>query len=850
MKIKSTIPYLLVFLSGFASLTLQLLWIRQLGLLFGNTAHAADMTLAIFFAGLAIGSWFWGGKSATVRNPMMTFFGLQVGTACGALLYFVILALFHGIYPLVYQNVRLPPLLFAVKALLACILILPPTFFMGGTVPMVVQAQIRDRRTFGARAAWLYALNTLGAALGALATGFYFVRLIGFTWTCILAIGLTAATAFLAFWFSQERDPTGEEHLSDAGDAAPPTKGHSMKRLPLYGVCFVSGFGFLTLEVVWFHLLAQIHTNSIYSFSSVLVIVLLALGLGAAVAARLARLPLKPLPLLAGLLVIGGFAIMLSPFVFMHATEGFRMLDTGRSFGAFMLDLLVKGTVSLGFPAFLLALIFPFLLKAAEAHVLQPGKTMGKLAAIDTIGSIMGALLCGFVFLGALGSWRTIQWVAALYIIIGLLMPIGSSKATWALRASGGALLILLFTLLSPVDMRVTGWNPARPPEEILDVWESSHGTVSVIRDPQSGYVIKLNSNYWLGSTGAAWSQHFQGRIPLLFFPETRSIFFLGMGTGMSAGGALHARFEQVERVIVSELIPDVVQAARTYMTGDFGAVGTQPVDYTSGLFEDPRVSILVEDGRQFLMASGETFDMINGDLFLPYERGAGSLYSREHFRNVKRSLKPEGVFVQWLPMFQLTEFEFGVIARTMLDVFDQVTIWRNNFLPGQEVVALVGHKSGRPLPAAKTESYQSRRSEIAGKHPLRIDSVNLHFDEESVLAFYIGNLTQVADLFQDYPINTDNRPVIEYTAPITITQKIDGFAPTLVGPRFVEFVDRIIAHSPPETDPMLMNRSVANRRLVRAGTELHRYWVTRAMQQPQMASRAWQTFSREWGNE
>lgn len=848
MKIKSIIPYALVLLSGFTCLVFQLLWMRQLGLLFGNTAYAAALTLAIFFAGQALGSWVWGETSRTVRNPMLAFAGLEAGIAVTALLYFGVIALFRSIYPSVYQTINAPALRFTAKGLLALCLILPPAFFMGGTLPMIGQAMIRKRDAFGRRAAWLYAVNTIGAALGAFATGFFLVRLLGFTWTCILAIAITIATGIAAYLLSRTQDD--DSRILPVGFSEPPVSTEPHALLPVYTIGFISGFGFLALEILWTQILAQIHTNSVYSFTTVLIIVLLALGLGAGASARLARLQVHPTRMLACLLILGGLAVTVCPFVFMSITGGFRMLDTSGTLLAFIQVLLGKGALAIGLPAFLLAIVFPFLLKAAESHAKHPGVILGRLAAINTAGSILGSLLCGFVLLEQFGIWRTMQLIAALYLVAGLLLPIGRSRTGIAIRVSGGVVLVLLFTGLNSVGLRATGWDPARPPNRMLDLWETSHGTVSVTVDENSGYVIKMNSNYWLGSTGAAWTQHFQGRIPLLVYPQTRSVFFLGMGTGISAGGALDPRFVLLERVVACELAPEVVTAARKYMTGDIPVPGERPIDYTCGLFTDPRVEIVVEDGRQYLMASGESFDMVNGDLFLPYRRGTGSLYSREHFANVKASLSPDGVFVQWLPMFQLTEFEFGVIVRTMLDVFDQVTMWRNNFKPGQEAVALFGHTTAAPLPANPADSAATRMTDVAGKDPLRLDTLDLIYDEENALIFYCGNITAAKDRFQHYPLNTDDHPVIEYAAPISIRKKVDGFPPTLVGPRFVDLVESLLAHCPPDADPMLENRSATNRRLVRAGAELHRFWLAKAMNQPRQATTAWKQFVAEWTNE
>ena len=156
---------------------------------------------------------------------------------------------------------------------------------------------------------------------------YFLVRLIGYTWTCIIATAITGAIAAAAYLLAHEQDDDPQTLPSGFHEAPTPCAPHAV--FPLYAICFVSGFGFLALEVLWTHLLAQIHTNSVYSFSTVLVIVLLALGLGAAAASRLARLRAHPTRVLASLLILGGVAVTACPFVFMAATNGFRMLYTG-----------------------------------------------------------------------------------------------------------------------------------------------------------------------------------------------------------------------------------------------------------------------------------------------------------------------------------------------------------------------------------------------------------------------------------------------------------------------------------------------------------------------------------------
>jgi spermidine synthase len=442
------LPSILLFLSGFSGLVYQVLWMRQLGLLFGNTSHATAVTLAAFFGGLAAGSWFWGRRSKSARNPLRTYAWLEAGIALTALLYFVVLHLFYSIYPEVYQRVASESsLLLAVKFLLALILVFPPAFMMGGTIPMIGQAVIPKTNELGIKAASLYACNTVGAAAGAFAAAFFLVPSIGYTWTCITAVSVTVLVATLAGLHSKTQTSHPETTIAVHTTRSP---------LSVSLLCFLSGFVFLTLEVLWTRLLAQIHINSVYSFSTVLVIVLLALALGAAAASGLARLKANPRTLLSGLLLLGGLSIALSPFIFMAATEGFQLLDTNGAMADYLLALFGTGAITIGLPAFLLGIIFPFLMKSEEPFARQAGTSIGRLSAINTFGAIAGSLLCGFVFLTHLGLWRTLQLSAALYLITGLFLPNSWSKPALILRGACVTVLVLLFTLLSPIGLRST----------------------------------------------------------------------------------------------------------------------------------------------------------------------------------------------------------------------------------------------------------------------------------------------------------------------------------------------------------------------------------------------------------
>lgn len=858
--------YVMVFFSGFAGLLYQILWMRQLGLLFGNTSHAAALTLGVFFFGLAAGSWFWGSRSARLAHHLRTYAWLEVGIAVGGLVFILILHFFHNIYPALYQWVGPGWKLSAWKCLLTLAMVFPPSFCMGGTIPVLGQFLIKSQNTFGATAAKIYGINTIGAAFGAFTTGFFLIVLLGFHQTCFVGILISAAIATASFALARKPAPITLEASVDASATKPeqshraskksssrlqkasppiaaPDSIHAASRSVIYTFAFISGFNVLALEVLWTRMFAQVHENSVYSFSAVLIIVLLCLALGALSASWLAKRNAPPLQTLLVLFVLSGIGVCISPFIFISLTNQLEMIPTNVSFGHYLWNLFSTGFATIGPASFVLGTVFPFLMKSEERFAFQPGKSIGTLSAINTMAAILGSLTCGFLMLQYLGMWRSVQIIAASYFVVALFIPLGAGPLKVASKAMTAFLLLISLTILSPAKFPVTGSVPGAEPETVVEVWEASDSTVAVVHSNQNGYAIKTNSNYSLGSTGAAMSQIFQSRIPLMVYPQSESVFYLGMGTGATAGEALNTEdFKNIKKVVVCELSAKVVTAAEKYFAG--GAGGT---DYTNGLFKDPRATVLVEDGRNHLKTTNAKFDMINADLFLPYQSGTGSLYSLEHFKSVRNRLNPGGVFVQWLPLYQVSEYEFGVITRTMLSAFDQVTLWRHNFQPGAEIVALVGHQDKSPLPACDLDVKKEKWEAVADAEHTDMQNLLLPINEQTVLLFYCGNVTASRHLFDRYPINTDDKPIIEYKTPISLHRGHKDGKPHFVADKFAGMVDKLLTNTPPFSDPMLAGRTPQNRNLPLAGAAFHRAGIARVFNDQESWMQNWKDFRKNW---
>jgi spermidine synthase len=267
---------------------------------------------------------------------------------------------------------------------------------MGGTIPILGQCLICRQAEFGTRAARIYAVNTIGAACGAFATAFVLIGNLGFRLTCVVAIGISTVAAVLAFKLS--RNIATVEGIDDVV-ANPPQRQSSPKKsqkLPIaqHGtwmtrrqisfLAFFSGFNVLALEVLWTRMFAQVHENSVYSFSSVLIIVLVCLALGAWLASKLAG-GQSPTPQSLLLLTsTGGCALCISPFVFIWITDNLHMLPSETTFAAYVIRLFATGFVSIGPACLLLGAVFPFLMKGEEQFVTHPGKSIGRLSSINT----------------------------------------------------------------------------------------------------------------------------------------------------------------------------------------------------------------------------------------------------------------------------------------------------------------------------------------------------------------------------------------------------------------------------------------------------------------------------------
>lgn len=673
---------LLALFSGGAALAHQLVWTRRLVDLLGASADTFSKVIGAFFAGLALGAWLASRSDASGRRS----FWWRVASAELAVALLALPALFSvNLTDWLSHRIQSD---FTLRLLLPVLFVLPPAAAMGLTMPWMIQA-LSQRRPFRSRhAVWLYAVNTAGGIAGivwimALALPRWGVE--GASWSAVLLNAIAAAGAvILALAAAVRRSASSATELPSSSDQRSETTDRFAAVL-----AFASGFLVLALEVVLQHQFAQVTVNSLFANATVLAMVLLALAIAAAVAPLLARgIGSDSMALRLGL-AAASLLCAAQPFVFTSLCNGIQILPYELAPAAYVQEAL-QVSVLAAVPMLLAAgLVFPMLLRSAIAGA-APVRSVGLLLAWNGLGGWMGAEVTQGFVAPNFGLWGSVAAISIAYFVLLLADLWQGQTLKHALRtatrqAPQRALapgLALLFTggavVIATLSVDDLPQASLAPGERLAAVAVAREGVVAAVERGPDDWQILFNNSYTLGGSKAQFNQERQAHVPLLLHGRAKSVATLGVATGSTAAGAaLHPGVEHIDAI---ELSPVVLDYARRFF---------EP--YNRRVFADSRVQAITADARWVMTRKQASYDAVIGDLFLPWRTGEGRLFAREHFQNVKRALKPGGVFCQWLPMFQLTEAQFKTIARTFREVFPDAFVVRGDFYAELPILGLVG---------------------------------------------------------------------------------------------------------------------------------------------------------------
>ena len=701
------------FISGVVALIYEAAWQREFTLLFGSSAPATAAVLAAYFAGMGLGAFILGRFVSRTRRPLIVYAVLEVLVAVGALLVTPILNLYASQYENLFARFHGTNLFFLIKAALAFLSIAIPTFAMGGTLPVLAQLFERDRARFGQLAGWLYVLNTAGAALGVLLFPPWLAAF-GMTRGTQFCVCINLALAATAYFLSRK---VTLKHTATLQSALTPLNRVILRRCLF--IAFVSGFITFALQVGWNRAFAQIHENSIHSFAVLVALFIAAIAFGAQLSRFLLRSGWSWQQILGRSWLAAGFFLLFVPHLFVFLTGELKFVASVHLLAN---PRLLAPAIVMLLPVVLIAVSLPTVLHAAANNSPRnAGQIAGNVVSANIIGSVIGALVAGFVFPAALGLWKS--FLACSVIVFIVAVPLLFQNLKLRLRAVIPYLLLAFVTFSQ--ELPKARLEAARG-EKLLAVREGPHGITAVV-ERENSRRLKQNNHYTLGGTAAIGDERLQGHLPLILHPRANKVAFLGYGTGITASSVF---FHNITNAVALELVPEIADLA-----GEF--------------FSQPNANfarhhpVVIEDARNFLRGTTATFDVIVGDLVVPWRNGEGALYTLEHFQAVKSALSSNGLFCCWIPMFQLGREDFEIILRTFLSVFPEAQVWRGDFSPREPALALM---YGR----AVAQDFSKK---------MNPDSANSHLQFPGAFwMHYVGMVTNISG----GPLNREDRPIIE----------------------------------------------------------------------------------------
>lgn len=746
----------LFFVSGMTGLLYEVAFSKMLGYVFGATAYAVSAVLAAFMAGLAAGAHFGGRRAARIARPLTGYGVLEIGVGVVCAITPVTFGLLTDAY---VAAARAAPgslaVLTIVRAGLAGLVVFLPTIAMGATLP-ILSRQIAGAEGGERRLPVLYALNTAGGAVGSLVSAYFLLPLLGIRGTIFAAALANVVIGLTAVVLGRNEAPVPPVHASATVDetAKPAPAPAASEPFDLSGslfLAFASGLLVFAAEVVETHLLALLIGNSAYAFGIMLAVFLVCLSIGAARAPSLAA-KYGPSALVLGLAAASlAFAVTLPlwdrlPIVFaffgkhVGSWSGREIVRAVTAFVVIAPSTLAMGTT------------FPLLLTRV-ARRRDVASLVGRLTVANTIGTIFGSILTGYVVLPALGSERSLVAVSIAFAALSAFAARRSgilSAPRARLAAALAALGVLLALFLPRWDMgRMTSganvyFTMGPPPERIEMVREDVHGGVTTVA--RRGDVLTMYTNgKFQGDNGLEMAaQRRFAHFPSLFVTRDERALVIGLGTGTTLGTIAAYPFERID---VAEISPAIVEASRAYYA-----------EQAFHALDDPRVRLLLNDGRNVLLVATEPYDLVTIELTSVWFAGAASLYSREFYELVRSRLTEGGVLQQWVQLHHIRRRELATIVRTLRAVFPHVALFEGG---AQGILVASRH----PLVASRArlagfEESERLRATLAGK-PL-IDTL----DELVTSGEDLDRFVKESESDGGPILSTDDNLYLEYATP------------------------------------------------------------------------------------
>jgi spermidine synthase len=749
--------------SGCAALIYEVVWLQLLQLVIGSTAVSMAVLLGTYMGGMCLGSLALPRLISAQRHPFRVYAALELGIG---LIGIAVLTVMPVVVRLYTANAGHGFLGILLRGLVSALCLLPPTILMGATLP----ALARWLETTPQGVSWmgfLYGGNTAGAVLGCLLAGFYLLRVHDMTTATFVAAAINGAVALISVILAKR---TAHQSRTDARATAIKTPG----TWPIYVTIAASGLCALGAEVVWTRLLSLMMGATVYTFSIILAVFLAGLGLGSGAGSFLSRKKLSPRIMLGICQLLLAAGIAWTAYMIAKSLP-FWPVNPALTKGpwlSFQFDL-VRCLWAILPAAVLWGASFPLALAAAARPGQDGGRLVSRIYAANTIGAIVGSIAFSLVLIPAIGTHQSqrvligLSAAAALLALAPIVNKIpagarpGGAHPNSGIRISGlatlsAAVVLGVFFVMStpavPWELIAFGrYLPTRTEKSsLLYFGEGMNSSVAVTE--LEGGVRNFHVSGRVEASSSAQDMRMErmlGHIPALIHPKPKSVLVVGCGAGITSG--TFVLYPGVERIVICEIEPLIPKVVARF----FGQENYNVLD-------DPRVQVVYDDARHFVLTSKETFDVITSDPIHPWIKGSASLYTTEYYEMVKRHLNPGGVIAQWVPLYESTVDTVKSEIATFFDIFPGGTIWSNDFNGQGYDIVLLGREKETAIDLDELQLRLDRGDHQAVALSIRELGLGTAAD---VLSTYAGRASDLTGWLKNVELNRDRNLRLQYLA-------------------------------------------------------------------------------------
>ena len=808
-----TIPFLFFFTSGACALIYQVVWVRQLLLIVGTTTGAVSTVLSVFMAGLGLGAWLFGSAADRSRAPLRLYAYLELGVGLYALVLPALITASTPLYIRAARHLAGETELLLLRAALGFLLLFVPTVLMGGTLPVLIRHVGRSFDRFGADLGILYGMNLAGGVAGSLAAGFVLISAFGVHGATMAAVTGNLCVGLAALVLAGRPRGAGADISGEIVPARSRIEIPEAARPLVWAAVLFSGLLSMAFEVLWTRILVFTLGSTVYAFTVILATVLTGLAAGSRlfVALERRRHPLSTLAV--ALLGAGVTALVLAPLTTRSQAIIFALSSRfGWTGNVFLAGTAICAALVVLVPATLMGLVLPLAIRSLVDDLARAGRRVGAAYLVNTAGCVLGSVLAGFALIPLLGLTRALLLLAGVQMALGGAFLVRAERSRDRRRRLLGLAGAVVLAGLVVASQLLRGPNPFDPglrtEGEDAPVVEAHHdgigASVSVVRYPSGVKTLRIDGFEASSNRAVANYMPMMTHIPMLLHPDPRRLLVICFGTGATAGAGL----------LYPGVSIDVVDINRTVF-------GFAPhfLAVNHGVARDRRARLVVDDGRNFLLMTGERYDVITSEPMPPYQAGVVNLYSKEYYELARDRLKTGGFVVQWLPMHLLTVDESLRILRTVQDVFPETTLW----LHGDTGIIAARRDAparidlARLTPAFEPGALRDELAELGVRTPL--DFARLYALGPDEIRAATAKVRAVTDDHPSLEFHRFRHPTQEYRGPFNLDQ---ARMMSVIYRQSADHTAPLTGATPSQTEEIETSRKLDNQRGL---ADVQRYW-------------------------